>query len=836
MHDMLDITLSEEQKEFIRIACESKNILVDACIGSGKTTAIQMLCDILPSDLDILYLTYNRLLKIDAKKRIRNKNVTVTNYHGFAAKVLSENGIKAAVEELVQVFNEKKLYPGHFDVLIIDEYQDIEQELATMLEYIKEANEGIQIIAVGDMEQKIYDKTRLDVCEFINDFLGEYVKLQFTTCFRLSKEIASKLGRIWGKPIIGVNNDCSVTEMNTERVIEFLSETDPKDILCLGQRKGKMANVLNELEERYPDRFNKRTVFASIADKDACGATEPNENAAIFTTFDSCKGLERPVCVVFDFTESYWNLRVRKPMQSYEILRNIFCVAASRGKQRIIFVENMERMLSEETLSTKRETYNKFGTVDISNMFDFKLKEDVDECFSLIRTKKITEAAENSEIHISNRDGMIDLSPCIGIYQEAAFFGTYNIDTAIDNLLKIRFKKRFDDVNVKELSLNEKILYLVSLDTGQDRYREQVRAPFVSIDERMQLIERLGSELSPDDEEVQVECRIWFADETGKHLVISAAGLADVVKNETVYELKFVSELSHENFLQCACYMVALRLEKGIIWNTRDNSKYEISIPDRKEFLNAVVKTITKGALKNYYPYSKVDYSLSVSRLCFTQKNNIAPALIESNIPKAEKRNTYFAVIDTETNDYDNIISIGIVIADMNGFEPKHCGYYVIYPECNKPAMYSCSLYRSGENMPKIAQYNEAVDEISDILRKYGVADIFAYNASFDKRHLPELAQFNWYEISRIAAYREYNHMITDEYECASTGRLKKWGVETVMRILTKNDSYQENHNAIMDALDELTIMRLSGQEISVYVKAEEASKERRAKHSQADT
>ena len=41
------VQLSEEQELFIHKALEGHNILVDACIGSGKTTAIQRLCDCL---------------------------------------------------------------------------------------------------------------------------------------------------------------------------------------------------------------------------------------------------------------------------------------------------------------------------------------------------------------------------------------------------------------------------------------------------------------------------------------------------------------------------------------------------------------------------------------------------------------------------------------------------------------------------------------------------------------------------------------------------------------------------------------------------------------------
>ena len=73
-----------------------------------------------------------------------------------------------------------------------------------------------------------------------------------------------------------------------------------------------------------------------------------------------------------------------------------------------------------------------------------------------------------------------------------------------------------------------------------------------------------------------------------------------MVKNDVVYELKYVSQLSHENFLQCACYIIALKLKKGILWNTKDNSMFEITIPNVEDFLNATVRAITKNQVKKY--------------------------------------------------------------------------------------------------------------------------------------------------------------------------------------------------------------------------------------------
>ena len=41
-----NLQLSSEQQLFVDCAMQRQNILVDACIGSGKTTAIQHLCNV----------------------------------------------------------------------------------------------------------------------------------------------------------------------------------------------------------------------------------------------------------------------------------------------------------------------------------------------------------------------------------------------------------------------------------------------------------------------------------------------------------------------------------------------------------------------------------------------------------------------------------------------------------------------------------------------------------------------------------------------------------------------------------------------------------------------
>lgn len=607
---MGNILLSDEQETFIRYALEGHNIMVNACIGSGKTTAIQELCNRYMKkykNRKVLYLTYNKLLKLDAKEKIKNKGVLVSNYHGFAYMELKKVKVASGMSDLIQTYNAVKPPCRKFHLLVIDEYQDIEEELAQMLSYIKRCNSHMQIIAVGDMEQKIYDKTKLDVQKFMQWFLGpSQVRLEFTKCFRICKSLAKQLGFIWGKKIDGVNANCHVYNMDFYDIKEYLLKCNPKDILCLGQNAGKRTAMLNELEEECPDKFNKYTVWSNVSDND-CGSTQPSPECAVFTTYDGCKGMERNICVVFDWTESYWAARTQKPNAKYEIIRNIFCVAASRGKHIIIFEKDQaeeQDKLSMNTIMGGSEEVKHYDDVDISTMFDFKYIEDIESAYRALKTREIKKP--DREIKVSTSDGMIDLTTCIGIYQEAAYFNGYDIEAAISQYFAVNRDKEGRKLpGWQYWKLEQQILYLTALETNQDRYMKQVDIPFIGEKEWMRIAKRLSSEFT-QDERAQEHCQIEFLYDDGNSS-FTACGMCDVIKGrkdgkwgEAVYELKFVGELSHVHFLQCACYMVAFSYEVGYLYNTFNDQMYEIRIPDRKAFMDRVVRAITKGHVTEY--------------------------------------------------------------------------------------------------------------------------------------------------------------------------------------------------------------------------------------------
>lgn len=179
---------------------------------------------------------------------------------------------------------------------------------------------------------------------------------------------------------------------------------------------------------------------------------------------------------------------------------------------------------------------------------------------------------------------------------------------------------------------------------------------------------------------------------------------------------------------------------------------------------------------------------------------------------------SFFAVIDTETTWDDAVMSIGIVIADASTKEMVEAKYFLIDPEYTHGGMYSSALKMEGIEEISVDKRENVLSTIDAWLKENKVDRLLAYNAAFDRNHLPELRAYTWCDIMRLAAYRQYNTKIPAEVECCRTGKMKRgYGVEPILRMLGEDKQYKETHNAYFDALDELKIVQLLGYGMEIY-------------------
>lgn len=96
-----------------------------------------------------------------------------------------------------------------------------------------------------------------------------------------------------------------------------------------------------------------------------------------------------------------------------------------------------------------------------------------------------------------------------------------------------------------------------------------------------------------------------------------------------------------------------------------------------------------------------------------------------------------FAVIDTETNWENEVMSIGIVIAEDGKFEAIDNKYIIFEEAARVGGMYTYTMFLKGQT-PEVLKKQKAIEAIEAYLNSNDVTSIFAYNASFDARCLPE--------------------------------------------------------------------------------------------------
>lgn len=620
---------TDEQKEFLTHARDGKDVLVDACIGSGKTTAIQAACEVLRYN-KILYLTYNRRLLEEARRRIDGKNASVHTFHSFAGTMLNQADLPAGSErEVIPQFvrHMKRVY--RYDTVIVDEYQDLSEDLKDMLWHICRMsydNYGFcpQLLIVGDKDQKISDHTTIDAVAEVHrlmDFLDvvhgdKHIEMQFTNCFRLGPEYAQEIGQAWGKSIIGLNSKCTIHDMGVREVALFLSKFEPEDILVLGNNMswGARVEIQNTLEREWPEKFNKHTVYSAISEYDSDRRGLDASKCAIFTTFDSAKGLERKVCVVCNFDGGYLKARMEH-QTSRQVLKNLFLVAASRGKEYNIFCyrkSKQDRLTFDEIKGISGAVPIDMRPAYMNDLYDYKIKEDVDACIDCLEIEIAKEP--EGDISVPTKSGQIDISMCQGLYAQAVYFKGFDIESMITIAWNERIAKgNFPRLPAYDKSwpLWRKILYLVALNTGQERYATQIVGKFIEADDERKLIARLSSMF---DEYASVErtCTVMYKsceasarlkrpDGSDKYVMGDKLlrGRADLIVDDIPWELKFAADLKSEHALQAALYAVALDREYAMLYNMRNGEAWKISIPDRAEFLNRTLACVSKHKLRS---------------------------------------------------------------------------------------------------------------------------------------------------------------------------------------------------------------------------------------------
>jgi hypothetical protein len=344
----MNIEPSNEQLNIINEVFINKNVKVNAVSGSGKSTCVLSMAKFL--DKKILQITYNRSLCIEVRKKAIMAglpNLVVHTYHSLAVKhydslAYMDNGLENIVKN-----NTPIKYPEWYDIIVIDEAQDMTVELYQIIrKYIRDANINPTIIIMGDQYQSVYEfkganRRFLTKCDKIWNKC--FVEKQLRTSYRVTRQIAAFVNDVMlgqdritaikdGPPIdyIPCTAFNAINKIHNS-VIENTCLPGDVFILLASIKSTNQRAPFKQLANLFT--HNGWPVYVPDNDESVMN-DEIIQNKVVFSTFHQSKGRERPVVVIMNFDNSYFIYNA-KDLDPFECPATLY-VAATRASRKLI--------------------------------------------------------------------------------------------------------------------------------------------------------------------------------------------------------------------------------------------------------------------------------------------------------------------------------------------------------------------------------------------------------------------------------------------------------------------------------------------------------------------
>lgn len=355
--------MSDEQRVIFDHIREGKNVVVDACAGSGKSTTILSIATFMPNH-NFIQLTYNSMLCAEIKTKADQlglTNISIYTYHSLAVKYYSSAGYTDTMIRRVLNHNMPPRTPiPRFHILVIDETQDMTMlYFKLVVKFAKDHGRFIQLLILGDFMQGLYEFKGADT-RFLTSapeiwagfhllYTPHFVKCTLKMSYRITRQMADFVNDVMlgekrlhacknGGPVVYLRRSVYDAEKYVVyHITRLLSEggVSPDDIFVLGSSvKGarsairKMENAL--VEKNVPchvpmmetEKIDERVIQGKV----------------VFSTFHSVKGRQRKYVFVMGFDQSYFKFFARN--LPIHVCPNTLYVACTRATHGLVVIEN----------------------------------------------------------------------------------------------------------------------------------------------------------------------------------------------------------------------------------------------------------------------------------------------------------------------------------------------------------------------------------------------------------------------------------------------------------------------------------------------------------------
>ena len=356
--------LSEEQQLIVDLIPSNKNIIVDACAGSGKSTTVLSIAIAYPHK-KLLLITYNHSLRKEMQEKVKElgiTNIQVHTYHSLAFSIYSKDAGRDKGMRKVIVENIKpRISIPYLDILVLDEVQDMTLlYFRFILKYIKDKGEPFQLVVLGDYMQGLYEFKGADI-RFLTKsgelwsktpllVSSECVDCSLKTSYRVTNQIASFVNQGMlgferlkacrdGAPVLYIRGRIERLQEKVVKIIKQLlaSGAQPGDIFVLGASVRDSNSIVKRIENALVEG-NIPCHVPMIEN----GEIDENviKGKVVFSTFHSSKGRQRPYVFIVGFDHSYF--QIARELDPH-ICPNTLYVACTRASQQLFLLESYDR-------------------------------------------------------------------------------------------------------------------------------------------------------------------------------------------------------------------------------------------------------------------------------------------------------------------------------------------------------------------------------------------------------------------------------------------------------------------------------------------------------------
>jgi DNA polymerase III delta prime subunit len=565
-------------------AIKTNNVKVNSVAGSGKTTTVLHMSQILDNE-SILLLTYNARLKLETrnkKKQLQLNNLDVDSYHSFCVGHYNNKCFKDSVIIKLLKENTKPIKKINYSIIVIDEAQDMNKLYYKLVNKIINDNiKDCRICIIGDRYQCIYQFKSADF-RFItladkifkpNEL--EWKELKLSTSFRITNQMADFINHcVMGFNYINAQkNGNKVRYIMTEtfdfqrpieEVLYYLNDCHYDDIFILAPsvKKGKNDSPVRVLA----NALTKCNIPIHVpTDDDERLDEDIIKNKVVFSTFHQVKGLERKNVIVYGFDESYFQIFNKDADPN--VCPNELYVAITRGSENLTIFHNTQKnyvpFLNEELLekytyyerNRLRTVYDggKTITLDVSEITKHMPSEIVNKALDYFEKIEINKKEKFINIPIKTKQGNLHeyVAEINGILIPSYFEYVNNNKMTIYDILMN--KNLSIDIKLSMDMPTSDLLKLATIysafSSGYFYKIKQIQNYDWMEDEKLDdAVDRLDLVINKNARfEIEVsnpELKI------GKVIV----GRMDCMDGDTIWEFKCTKELDSDHFIQLAIY------------------------------------------------------------------------------------------------------------------------------------------------------------------------------------------------------------------------------------------------------------------------------------------